>query len=64
MREASEKASGSVGLLISMGQVIASDEFGQMFRDHYIPFVIKELGSLSYRVQRSYALVLSITDEV
>ena len=31
LREASERASSSVGLLISMGQRIASDEFGQMF---------------------------------
>ena len=64
LRIACENASSSIGVLISMAQTIKSEEFRKMLYDCYIPLVIKELPQLSYRVHKSYALVLNITNAV
>lgn len=64
LREACERASGAVGLFISMAQIIPSDEFKKLCYDKYIGFVRKEIPSMSHRVHKSYALILSITDIV
>ena len=58
-----QRASGAIGFFISMGLVIESESFMKKFHC-YIPVAKKHLSCLSYRVHRSYALLLAIADEV
>ncbi|XP_019860084.1 PREDICTED: uncharacterized protein LOC109588352 isoform X3 [Amphimedon queenslandica] len=60
---ACKKASGCVGLLISMGALLEKNQFLEKFHE-YVMFVKEQLPKLSYRVHRSYALLLTITDEI
>ena len=64
LRQACEDASCSVGIMISMGGVLKSDDFNKRFHDYFIPLVRQHLTGMPYRVHKSYALLMGIAEEV
>lgn len=64
LRIASEHASSSAGVLISMGNVIESPEFYKQFHEKFMKIARTELPGLNYRVHKGYALLLSIAESV
>ena len=63
MKIACDYASKCVGLFISIGETLQSEEFSKKF-DYFLKFVRKELAVLPNRVHRSHALLLAVTSEV
>jgi hypothetical protein len=61
--QACAQASSGVGFCISLGRVIETEDFAQNLH-HFVSIVKRQLPILSYRVQRSYALLLALVDEV
>jgi Mg2+ and Co2+ transporter CorA len=61
--QACAQASSGVGFCISLGRVIETEDFAQNLH-HFVSIVKRQLPILSYRVQRSYALLLALVDEI
>ena len=64
LKVACDAASSSIGLFISMGAILQSEDFNKNFHDHFLPMAREELAELPNRTHRSYALLLCVTNGV
>jgi len=63
-KKACRQASSSIGLLISVGNKIKSRCFQTHINEDLLPLVCMALPEADFRVQKSYALLLGIGEEV
>ena len=64
LKQACLHASSSIGLLISIGEKIRSEQFQKCINEDLLPLVHDALPDADFRIQKSYALLLGIGKEV
>lgn len=61
LKEARKNASSAIGILIAIGHRIASPDMQQHLSNITLPFVIGKIPHVHFRVQKSYALLLLVS---
>lgn len=64
LKEARKNASSAIGILIAIGHRIASPDMQQHLSNITLPFVIGKIPHVHFRVQKSYALLLLVSQLV
>lgn len=64
LRDCTQTASASIGELIKMGSVLASDRSQRRMQEKTIPFVGKHVQGVPFRVLKSYSLLLGAARQV
>ena len=64
LKIACQHASSSIGILISIGDKLKATHFQTHISKDLLPLVCAALPEVDFRVQKSYALLLGIGEEV
>ena len=64
LKRACQYASSSIGVLISMGEKIKNELFQDYINESLLSLVREALPDADFRIQKSYALLLGIGEEV
>ena len=64
LKEARNNASAGIGILISIGRKIVAPDWQEHLNNTVLPYVMKELPRVHFRVQKSYALLLVASELV
>lgn len=60
MKQARNAASASIGDIIALGEALVQEDTVHFYERKVLPFVQSELPGVHYRVQKCYALVLTV----
>ena len=64
LKQACRHASSSIGVLISIGEKIKTEQFQDYINESLLSLVREALPDADFQIQKSYALLLGIGEEV